>query len=331
MKKINVKCIGTMVAALVALALVPLTALAVEKEVPEGKVAIVNGSVITQVDFDREFNMVKERFSMMGRPLSESQIPETRKEVLENLINRELLYQESKKKGIKIDAAVVNEQLGKWKKQFPNEGDFAKALSSLNLTEASLKSQFEQGMAIKQLINKEFEEKVSISDSESKSFYDTHPDDFKQPEQVKASHILIKVDPKADTLKKAEARKKIEEIQKKLKAGGDFAALAKENSQCPSSSKGGDLGYFSRGQMVKPFEDAAFSLKPGEVGGIVETNFGYHLIKVIDKKPETTILYQDVKDKLAKYLKQEKVAKEVDQYVEKLKEKSKVERFLKAS
>jgi peptidyl-prolyl cis-trans isomerase C len=138
---------------------------------------------------------------------------------------------------------------------------------------------------------------------------------------------LIKVDPEADESRKAEARKKLEMIQKRLRKGEDFAALAKEFSEGPSRGKGGDLGYFRRGQMVKAFEEAAFTLRPGEVSDIVETKFGYHLIKVIDKKPEKTMAYKDVKDRLGDYLKREKVQKEVRLYVEKLKEKAKVERF----
>ena len=110
--------------------------------------------------------------------------------------------------------------------------------------------------------------------------------------------------------------------------GEEFAVLAKEFSEGPSSANGGDLGNFRRGQMVKPFEEAVFTLRPGEVSDIVETEFGYHLIKVIDKKPETTIAYEDIKDRLEQHLKQEKVQREVSLYVEKLKEKAKVERFL---
>jgi len=143
-----------------------------------------------------------------------------------------------------------------------------------------------------------------------------------------ASHILIKVDSKADASKKAEARKKIEKIQKKVKKGEDFAALAKEFSEGPSGAKGGDLGYFKRGQMVKPFEDVAFALKPVEVSDIVETRFGYHLIKVIDKKPEKVIAFAEVKDKLQQYIKRQKIQGQVNQYIEELKGKAKIDRFL---
>ncbi|MCK4727485.1 MAG: peptidyl-prolyl cis-trans isomerase [Desulfobacterales bacterium] len=183
-------------------------------------------------------------------------------------------------------------------------------------------------MAIQKFIDNELVQKITVSDKEIKTYYDSNPDFFRQSEQVRASHILIKVHPQAEESQKAEARKALEKIQLKLKEGDDFSALAKESSQCPSSAKGGDLSYFKRGQMAKPFEDAAFALKPGEVSDIVETRFGYHLIKVVDKKPKSMIPYQDVKDRLGQYLKQEKARKEVSLYVEKLKQEAKIERFL---
>ena len=148
---------------------------------------------------------------------------------------------------------------------------------------------------------------------------------FKQPAQVKASHILIKVEPTADDAAKAAARKKIEEVRQKLTDGGDFAELAKEYSEGPSGPKGGDLGFFRRGQMVKPFEDAAFSMKINEVSAPVETRFGYHLIEVTDIKPEQTLAYADVKDKIAQRLKQEKIQEAAKVYVEK---DAKIEKLL---
>jgi peptidyl-prolyl cis-trans isomerase C len=302
-------------------------ALAGEKQAPEDKVAVVNGSVITRADFDGEMTRVQQRALRMGKSLSDSQLSKIKKQVLENLINRELLYQESQKQGVTVDEAAIDEQVRKLKERFPSATEFKSALSKANLSEAALRSQFKRGMAIQQFIDKQFVQKITVSDEESRAYYDGKPDLFKQPEQVRASHILIKVDPQADESRKAEARKKLEMIQKRLRKGEDFAALAKEFSEGPSKGKGGDLGYFRRGQMVKAFEEAAFTLRPGEVSDIVETKFGYHLIKVIDKKPGKTMAYKDVKDRLGDYLKQEKVQKEVRLYVEKLKEKAKVERF----
>jgi peptidyl-prolyl cis-trans isomerase C len=264
----------------------------------------------------------------MGKHLNDSQMPGIKKEVLENLINRELLYQETQQKGIKIDEATVNEQVMTLKKRFPSEAEFKSALTKANLSETVIKAQIARGLAIEQLVGAYVAKTVAVSSQEIKDFYENHPSLFKQPEQVRASHILIKVDPKADEGKRAKAEKKIKEIQQKLQKGEDFATLAKALSEGPSKAKGGDLGYFSRGRMVKSFEEAAFALKPNEVSEIVETKFGYHLIKVVDKKPEMTTAFEDAKDKLSQYLKRQKVQKEVSSYVSELKEKAKVERFL---
>jgi peptidyl-prolyl cis-trans isomerase C len=102
--------------------------------------------------------------------------------------------------------------------------------------------------------------------------------------------------------------------------------LAKEFSECPSNIKGGDLGYFGRGKMVKPFEDAAFALKTGEVSDIVETRFGYHLIKVVDKKPASVMGYEDVKDQVGQFLKKQKTGKELKGYIEELRKKAVIEK-----
>jgi peptidyl-prolyl cis-trans isomerase C len=169
---------------------------------------------------------------------------------------------------------------------------------------------------------------VQITDEESKTFYDTNPQLFQPPERVKASHILIKVDEGASEEKKAEALKKIKEIQQKVQKGEDFAALAKTYSEGPSAPRGGDLNYFGRGQMVKPFEDAAFSMKPNETSDIVETKFGYHLIKVVDKQPAKKIVYADAKNKINKHLKDQKLRTDRQLYFDKLKKDAKIEKFL---
>jgi len=311
-----------------SLAYLALPAFAAEEKASESKLATVNGSVITEDQFNMEMSVVKQRISSRGKPISESQLLELRKNVLESLIDRELLYQQSQKNGVKVEEADVNEQLRKIKERFSNETEFKSALSKMNFSESDLKSQIERELTIKQLIDERFVQSVTISDEEAKAYYDDHPNMFKRPEQVKASHILIKVDPLADESQKAASRKKLEQIQQKLQKGENFGDLAKEFSEGPSSVKGGDLGYFTRGQMVKSFEEVAFALNKDEVSGIVLTRFGYHLIKVVDKKPESTIPYEDIRDNLKPYLKQEEVQEQVIQYIEKLKGKAKVERFL---
>ncbi|MBW2171630.1 MAG: peptidylprolyl isomerase [Deltaproteobacteria bacterium] len=311
-----------------AIVLMTLPVLAAEKKPSGDPAAKVNGSVITQKELDRELSRATEQLLQMGRPVSDTQLSEMRKRMLDNLIAYELLYQESKKKGVKVTDAAVDEKMNELKKQYPDEAEFKTMLSSSNLTEADLKSHMKRGIAVEQLVDREIVQKITVTDKEMRAYYDSNLDRFKQPEQVKASHILIKVDPEADESEKGKARKQIETIQKKVKKGEDFEALAKEHSGCPSSTKGGDLGYFGRGQMVKPFEDTAFALKPGQVSDIVETRFGYHLIKVTDKKPAMTVPFEEVKERISERQKQQQVREKVLAYVEDLRGKAKVETFL---
>jgi len=317
------------IAALLAGILISLPAVAAENKPADAdkKMAVVNGVVISQDQFDKELSVHMDRASRQGQQLSDAQLAELKKNVLDGLIERELLYQQSRKAGIKIADQAVDEQIATIKQRFPGEQDYKNALSAMQLTEEEVKAQIARGLAIRELINEQIMNKIEVSDEESKAYYDAHPQLFKQPEQVKASHILIKVETDATDAQKAEARKKIDEIQQKIKAGGDFGELAKEFSEGPSNVRGGDLGYFRRGQMVKPFEDAAFSMQPGEVSEVVETRFGYHLIKVYDKKPEENLAYADVKEKLGQHMKQEKAEKEAGQYIEQLKKDAKIETF----
>ncbi len=292
-------------------------------------VAIVNGVPISSPEFDSELERVKTRYMHQGREISGPQLKNVKESILEILINRELLFQESRRLGIQVDDKNIFDQLIAVKQKFPDEAEFKKILGEMNLTEEDLKLQIRRTLAIRELVEGKIAQKIKISDQEVRAYYDTHPQAFKQAEEVKASHILIKVDADADASKKAAARQKIEQIQAQLKNGEDFSTLAREHSQGPSSVNGGDLGYFKRGQMVKPFEDAAFDLKIGEVSNIAETPFGYHLIKVYDKKSEGIIAYKEAKEKIHQYLRQEKSDEEIRKYIEELREKAEIKRFLK--
>ena len=327
MKFSNCRRLNQIATILIFLLLI-LPAVAADKNPAGGKVAVINGVVITQAHFDKELKVHLDRVSRQGQQINEEQTEALKKDVLEGLIEREVLYQESQKAGIKVDEQKVNDQMAGIKKRFPNEEEFKKALASMGLTEEEVRTQIQRGLAIRGLIDQKVANGIVVTDQETKTFYDDNPQFFKQPEQVKASHILIKVEPTADDATKAADRKKIEDIRNKLTEGGDFAELAKEYSEGPSAPKGGDLGYFRRGQMVKPFEDAAFSMKINEVSGLVESRFGYHLIKVYDKKPEQTMAYADVKDRIAQRLKAEKIQKAAKEYVNNLKKDAKIEKLL---
>ena len=317
-----------MIVTVLSIALISISSSAEEKKTSNEKVAVVNGVTITQAALQHELNFHLQRATQRGMQVSETQMVKLKKDVLENLIEREILYQESQKAGIKIEKKAIDEQLSVIKQRFPTEKDYQNALKQMNFSEEDVKMQFKRGLAVKGLIDQQVGQKITVTDEESKAYYEGNPQLFKQPEQVKASHILIKVESNADEKKKGEARQKIIDVQEKLKNGEDFATLAKEYSEGPSSVKGGDLGYFRRGQMVKPFDDTAFTMKPNEVSDIVETRFGYHLIKVYDKKPETVLAYAEIKDKLNERMKQQKTEQDVGKYIDALKKNAKIEKFL---
>jgi peptidyl-prolyl cis-trans isomerase C len=293
-----------------------------------GIVAVVNGVEIPVGDFYSELNRVQRAFVDTGRPLTSPQLVRLRTEVSEGLVRRELLYQESKKK-VQVSEAEINAELKKLKGQYASETDFTNALNIMKMTPASLRAQVERALATQKLIETQFASKSIVSDQEIWAYYDRNRDSFRQPEQVRASHILIKVDPQWDTAKKAEARQKLAGIKSKIEQKQDFATLAKAGSEdTANASKGGDLGYIRMGQVLKPFEDALFALKVGEVSDIVETPLGYHLIKATERKTETTIPFEDLKDQLRVALKQEKGQQEAIAYIGKVRDIAKVEIFL---
>ena len=159
---------------------------------------------------------------------------------------------------------------------------------------------------------------VTVSDKDIKTYYDEHPDEFKIPEMVRTRHILIRVDAGASEEDKQKAKEKAEDILNKINSGEDFSKLASEFSEdTMTKSKGGDLGFISRGRLVEPFEDAAFALKPGEVSDIVETQFGYHIIKVEEKKEAGVEPYDSVKDTIKQQLIQNRRQSEVINFIEK--------------
>ena len=169
-------------------------------------------------------------------------------------------------------------------------------------------------------------DKVAVKPEQVTDFYAKNPDQFKQPERVRASHILITVPKGADAAAKTAARTKAADILKDVKAGKDFAALAKQHSQDPGSAQnGGDLGFFQQGQMVGPFNDVAFKLTPGQVSDLVETEFGFHIIKVAEKQTARSVPLDEVRPQLEQYLERMNREQQTDAFVNGLKTKGKIE------
>ncbi len=298
------------------------------KKLLKDAVATVNGEPISTTDFERQVNIARQRYASQGQNIDESQMGEFRKKILDNLIDSELIYQESKKSGYIADEEQITSQFEGIKKQFPDDKEFEAALSRMDYTSDSLKEDIRRSITVQNFIEKEIASSITIPEKESREYYSSHPEAFSQPEQIRARHILILVGEGADEKADQEALNKIKEVQKKLQNGADFEALAKEYSEGPSAKQGGDLGFFQRGQMVKPFEVAAFALQPGEVSPIVKTQYGYHLIKVTDKRAGVNVPYEHMKNQIDEYLKQAKIQEKIGNLLEKMRLEATVVRLL---
>jgi len=174
----------------------------------------------------------------------------------------------------------------------------------------------------------DYRSRVSLaapSDAEIRAFYDKNPDKFKQDESVRASHILFRVDENADAATKKKVMEQAQAVLKEARGGADFAELAKKHSADGSAQQGGDLNYFTHGQMVPPFDQAAFALKPGEISDIVTTQFGYHIIKVTDRKPATAVPFDQVSGRIKDFLAEQQKQQKAEAFIQSLKQKAKIE------
>lgn len=191
-------------------------------------------------------------------------------------------------------------------------------------TMAELEKRVLAGMAMEKVLSG-----AKVSDEEVKKFYDDHKAAFEVPESVKASHILIQVSKDAGNDLWKKAKKEVAKIRKDILAGKvSFEDAAKRDSDCPSKSRGGDLGFFTEGQMVPEFEKAAFATKIGDISDPVKTQFGYHIIKVTDHKDASEQPFDEVKDGIRQQLLQQKQRDTLSEYVDKLKKTYKVEILL---
>jgi peptidyl-prolyl cis-trans isomerase C len=292
-------------------------------------VATVNGAGITKAEFERSWPaFLRQKGIPVNHSEKSGQVDEFRLELLNLLIDQELLYQAAKSGGHEAGEEQVSAEVAKARGQFPSEEEFEKALSGSGLTVESYTDFLRHRISVFNMVRDDVAPGVTVSDEEISEFYAGNLQSFSVPEQVRARHILIKVDPKADEAAKAEAKKEIEGVIVKARGGAGFAELAKEYSQGPSAPRGGDLGLFPRGKMVPPFDEAVFSLEVGEISGPVLTRFGYHAIKVEEKQEATTVSEEEAAGQIKDFLKEKKVAEAVKVRLESLKENAKIENKL---
>lgn len=286
-----------------------------------GPVAIVDGHEIKA----ERFNMEVERMVKVTQGRVPPQMLQFyKKQILYRLVDEHILNKVVAEKKVTLSEEELTKEFEELKKRFPDEQQFKLFKDRMGVDDAKLREDLRTQATHKKLFEEHYG--VKVTDKDVKEYYEKNTDRFKQEEQVKASHILLKVEKGADDAKVKEIEKKAAEIAKKAKAkDADFAALAKEFSEGPSAPKGGDLGMFPRKRMVKPFSDAAFKLEPGAVSDPVRTTFGWHVIKVVERQEERVQPFDEVKDKIEEMLYTQKLRETMSKVMKDLKEGAKIE------
>lgn len=284
--------------------------------------ARVNGQPVMKADFDR---LIKNMELSAGQPVPAERRDEILRKALDQLVTYTVLSQETKSRSISVSDAEVDGNLKQMQSQFPNEQEFKKGLAARGMSVEQLKADARIDMSITKMMDAEVATQPPPTDAQLREFYDKNPDKFKQDESVRASHILFRLDEKATDAGKKKVRAQAESVLKQAKGGADFAELAKKHSADGSAAQGGDLNFFPRGQMVPAFEQAAFSLKPGQISDIVTTQFGYHIIKVTDRKAASTVAFDDGKERIREFLTQQQKQERAEAFIEGLKKKARIE------
>jgi peptidyl-prolyl cis-trans isomerase C len=290
-------------------------------------VASVNGVLIPRSFLEREIRRFQERALSQGQPVDETQRDGLNRQALDTLIDIELLYQESQRRGFEISEERVEEQVSGLRSQFGDGEGYAAALEQIGISDDELRTEFRRQLAIQDMIDTDIAPAVSVTEQESTEFYESNPGYFFSPEQVRASHILILLSPDAGEEEKSQARSRLVGIRDRILAGEDFAEMANQFSEDGSSANGGDLGFFQREQMVKPFADAAFSLEIGELSEIVTTQYGLHLIRVTDRREESVVPFEQVEMQIFQYLQREKTMVAVEELAAQLRTRAEIEEY----
>jgi peptidyl-prolyl cis-trans isomerase C len=279
--------------------------------------ARVNGEPVKKADFDRFIKNME----LNGGPIPPFRRDEVYRGALDQLVTLSVLSQEAKARNLNASDAEVDSSVNQMRAQ-AGEERFQQALAARNLTIEQLRSDTGVELRVNKLVQAEISKIPGPSDAEVKEFFDKNPEKF---EQVRASHILVAVPQQADDATVQKARAKAENLLKQARSGKDFADLARKNSDDGSKTKGGDLDYFARGTMVPQFSEAAFAMKPGEISDIVQTQFGFHIIKVTDRRAPKPEMLAQVGGQIRDYLFQQKKDEHARQFIDELKKKAKIE------
>lgn len=291
------------------------------------KTAYVNGSPVTREAVQFELDRLIKFYASHGMTKDElsKNLEKLVERAQEQAIGAKLLFDRAEQLDMPVPESAVDARLAETEAQIGGKEALRKALADKGLTEESFRAELRKGCRVDMLVKQATAHVPDPGEEDIEAYYRAHLAEFVRPPQVFARHILVSPADKSSDASKREALDEIEAIRARLSAGADFKEEAASHSDCPSAKNGGSLGWFSRGMMVKPFDDAVFSMKKGEVSGVVETEFGYHLIWKEDERPGGAQSITEAHDSIRDLLRHEARGRAMDAFVAELREKAHVE------
>ncbi len=293
---------------------------------PGAMAASVNGQAVTAGDVDQEMKGLLARFGQGVAPEQLTELePRMREQALENLVSKRLILQEADRQGIQPDAQQIDAEIQTVTAQFPSPEMFQEQLTTMGISPEQLRSDIREHLKVKGVYARAIAGLQPVTQKEIEAFYKENAETFKVPEQVRASHILFRVEQDASAETRDMKKQELEKVRARIVDGASFAEIAKEVSDCPSKEQGGDLGLFERGRMVKEFDDAAFSLAPGEISPVVETQFGYHIIKVAEHNKPRAVELQEVQQEISAHLQNSREEAAFESFLQNLRQGAQIE------
>ncbi len=281
----------------------------------------VNDEELTEDEYEQIMEMQMQQMEMQMQ-----QVPEEQRDVMEQQMRQELqeqlvqelaLVDDAKQSGIEVTDEDIEEFLA----QQPGAADLEMIAEQHGMSEEEVREQLKDNILIETYIDEEIDD-IDISEAEKREFYEQNQHQFTEPEQVEARHILLDVEERGE----AEARELGEELRTQLEDGADFCELAAEYSDGPTADDCGELGFFSREEMVPEFSEAAFDLAVGEFSEPVQSDFGFHVIEKLDHQEEGDASFEDVRADIEAQLEMEQEQQQVQQHVMQLVEEAEIER-----
>ena len=275
---------------------------------PAAVVATVNGQPITALDFQKELAQARLGSKGLG-PRSEGEFQSSRKGELDRLIERTELLQAARQAGISPSDEDIEKALLALRSDYPGTS-FDELLADEEISPADLRARIRDQLTVHKLFAENVFSRVAITEGEIEAFYAAQPHEFDHPEQVHAEQIVVKTDEEAQALRTA------------IKGGASFEELARKHSLSPDGKSGGDLGWFSRGMMPPLFDEICFPLPTGLLSGVVSSSYGFHLFRVLDRRPAGRLSFEEAKPEIEAQLRREKNAKAEAAFVGQLRAKA---------